>query len=86
MPIYKMRCPVCGGVEDNVFLRRWDEQYRCKNCKCVMSKIPSLLVPHVFPAEGIFLEHVSPEGKRFFSKQEMKDYAKKHDLEIGYLE
>jgi len=51
-----------------------------------MSKIPSLLVPHVFPAEGIFLEHVSPEGKRFFSKQEMKDYAKKHDLEIGYLE
>lgn len=76
----------------------WDQEKHweyCKKCKTArpgdkpsefVLKGKNYMRADIFPAEGIFLEHVSPEGKRFFSKQEMKDYAKKHDLEIGYLE
>ena len=65
MPVYKMKCPMCGRIEDNIYLRVWNEQYQCRKCKCVMSKVPSIVSPHVFPADGVFLEHVSPEGKLF---------------------
>lgn len=36
----------------------------------------------VIPADGVFLEHVSSKGKRFFSKHEMKEYEKRHDYYI----
>ncbi len=85
MPIYDFKCQKCGSVKKDVFTRSWEEIILCE-CESVMEKIPSLAAPHIFPPEGIFLEHVSPEGKLFHSKQEMRDYAKKHDIEIGYLE
>lgn len=85
MPIFDYRCSACGAVRRDVFVRHWDDRIVCE-CKMAMDKIPSITVPRVFPAEGIFLEHVSAEGKRFFSKKEMQDYAKEHDLEIGYLD
>ncbi len=87
MPIYDFKCPVCGTKRKDVFTKSWDEKVLCPgSCGFPMDKIPSLMVPHTFPADGIFLEHVSSEGKLFHSKQEMKDYAKTNDIEIGYLE
>lgn len=85
MPIYDFKCPACGAIKKDVFTRSWEEIVMCE-CGEEMSKIPSFPVSHVFPADGVFLEHVSPEGKLFHSKQEMREYAKEHDLEIGYLE
>jgi len=43
------------------------------------------IVGRVFPADGVYLEHVSPKGKTFYSRKEMKDYEKKHNVELGYL-
>jgi putative FmdB family regulatory protein len=86
MPIYDFRCPVCGEIKKDVFTRSWEEKVSCEKCKCKMTKVPGIMAPHTFPADGIFLEHVSPEGKLFRSKKEMKDYARENDLEIGYLE
>jgi len=85
MPVYDFRCPKCKKIKKDVYLPRWDMGQKCE-CGEDMTKLPSLIAPHIFPADGIFLEHVSSTGERFHSKKEMKDYAKKHDLEIGYLE
>ena len=87
MPIYKFVCKECNVEEDNVFVKTWEEKHLCSRCKKPMQKAFSgVAVPNTFPSDGIFLEHVCPEGKRFFSKKEMKDYAKANDLEIDYLE
>lgn len=81
-----MKCPECGLVKKDVFTKSWEDIIKCEECDVEMNKIPAVFSPSIFPSEGIFLEHVSPEGKRFHSKQEMKDYAKKHDLELGALD
>lgn len=89
MPIYDYECLSCKTKETDVFTRSWDEKRKCKACGKIMKRlfpIDSRFYPDIFPAEGIFLEHVSPEGKRFFSKKEMRDYAEEHDLELGALE
>ena len=85
MPIYDFVCPGCGKKKTDVFTKTWDEIVRC-NCAIEMNKIPSRFAAVVFPADGIFLEHVSPTGKRFYSKKEMRQYAKDHDLQLGALE
>lgn len=84
-PIYDFKCPECGKEKKDVFTKSWEEAIKC-DCKKEMNKKPSLFVPNVFPKDGIFLEHVSSEGKLFHSKQEMKDYARENDLELGALE
>lgn len=86
MPIYDFKCPICGTTRKDVFTKSWEEKIFCSKDGKEMHKVPSIMVPQTFPADGIFLEHVSSEGQLFHSKQEMKDYAKNHDIEIGYLE
>jgi len=50
-----------------------------------MEKVPSRFMADVFPNGGIHLRNVSPEGKTFHSKKEMKNYARANDLELGAL-
>ena len=86
MPIYDYKCE-CGEEKKDEFVFSWDTVITCDKCKKPMIKLFSgFRFPHTFPKNGIFLEHVSPEGKLFHSKKEMKDYAKKHDLQLGALE
>lgn len=85
MPIYDLICPKCKKRKLDVFAKSWEDRGQCDDCKVNMDIIPSLFTPDVFPAEGIFLEHVSPNGHRFYSKKEMQLYAKEHDLELGAL-
>ena len=91
MPIFDFKCPECGTINENVFLKNWFSPRYCEKrinesfCLHKMEKIPSRFFADVFPPEGIFLEHVSSTGKRFHSKREMRQYAKKHDLELGAL-
>jgi hypothetical protein len=47
-----------------------------------MQRIPARVSVDVFPQEGLFLEHVSNVGKRFFSKGEIKEYEKQNDVYI----
>lgn len=86
MPIFNYTCPKCKKKKIDEFVRSWDDDVRCEDCDVVMIKSYSgFPVPHVFPSEGIFLEHVSANGHLFHSKAEMKQYAKDHDLELGAL-
>lgn len=84
MPIYDFVCKKCKKEKKDEFTKSWEEVVTC-DCGEEMEKKPSSFMPKVFPAEGIFLEHVSAEGKRFFSEKEMKDYARKNDMELGAL-
>ena len=86
MPIFDYKCKSCNRKENDVYVHRYDDIVKCKQCHSNMSKlVPTGICADVFPAEGVFLEHVSAEGKRFYSKREMKKYAKDNKLELGYL-
>lgn len=85
MPIYDFICPKCKKRKPDVFEKSWEDEEHCDACGTLMEKIPTIFTPDVFPVEGIFLEHVSANGKRFYSKKEMQQYAKENDLELGAL-
>ena len=86
MPIFDFRCKNCGKEMLDTFVSKWDTLVTCKHCgREEQEKIPSRFLAAVFPNGGIFLEHVSSEGKTFHSKKEMRQYAKEYDLELGAL-
>ena len=89
MPIFDYRCPSCKHEDFDVFVSKYDEIVRCLQCGSEMSKLLTMSkqakFADVFPAEGVFLKHVSPEGKTFFSKKEMRSYEREHNVELGYL-
>lgn len=85
MPLYDFECNGCGKVFRDILIPR-ESVDTCDECGANVVKMVAAGIPHIFPSDGIFLRNVSSEGKRFYSKQEMKDYAKKHDLQLGALE
>jgi len=85
MPLYDYKCDACGSELKDVLQRFDDDDMTCE-CGALMSRVPGMFNAHIFPSDGIFLRHVSAKGERFYSKQEMKDYARKHDLQLGVLE
>ena len=87
MPLYDLVCPNCDKVDSDVLLRSPSESHICSRCSTVMRRIfPTSVNVHIWPSDGVFLEHVSNKGKTFYSKKEMKEYAKKHNMEIAMLE
>lgn len=85
MPMYDFKCS-CGRVEKNQFFHTWKDSYmKCPNCGRNMDKVIGLPSAKCFPSDGVFLEHVSPEGKVFHSTKEMRKFEKDNDMELGYL-
>ena len=88
MPIFDYKCPDCERKIVDVYVKKYDDKVKCTRfeCKKMCKLVPNRVAVHTFPSGGVYLEHVSPKGETFHTKQEMKDYAKKHDLQLGYLE
>ncbi|MHA2064916.1 MAG: FmdB family zinc ribbon protein [Candidatus Thorarchaeota archaeon] len=88
MPIYEYKCPSC--LRKKLYLRKVDDRNKttkCKQCHEVMKRlVPSRINPHIFPNGGIFFEHASAKGERFHSKQEVREFAKKNDMQFDILE
>jgi len=84
LPIFDYQCPKCDATEEH-FVRKHDDLVQCSECFVSMSKMPAVPNMHLFPEGGIHLKHVCAGGKVFHSKNEMKKYAKEHDLELGAL-
>jgi len=83
MPIFDYKCGICSHQEDDVFVHKYDDVMICPKCGYSMTKLISArVVGRCFPSEGIFLEHVSSTGQRFYSKKEMLAYEKKHSVHI----
>ena len=87
MPIFDYKCPHCNKKSVNVFVKHYKDKVKCTRCGAFMCKLVSSFKAnaHVFPADGVYLEHVSPQGKTFKSKKEMVRYANKNNLDLGYL-
>lgn len=84
MPVFDYKCNKCGRVEPDAFIRDNDDIPAC--CGTLMDKQAGFPRIYVFPTDGIHLKHVSKEGKTFYSKKEMKEYAKVNNLILGALE
>ncbi len=88
MPIFDYQCVLCNNIERDIFVHSLNSPVICSKCQgetVRLFPVDSRFVPDVFPTDGIFLEHVSAKGKRFYSKKEMIQYARKHNLELGAL-
>ena len=92
MPIFDLKCMgrSCGHIEKDVLFRSCDLASiglspACPKCSDFMFKMPTVPNMHLFHKDGIHLKHVEPGGKTFHSKNEMKQYAKKHDMDLGAL-
>ncbi len=86
MPIYDFLCSTCGRKKPDEFVHKVDAEVKCVQCGAVMKRLfPNKVNIQVFPSDGVFLEHVSAEGKRFFSKGEMRRYEIDNDVELGHL-
>jgi putative FmdB family regulatory protein len=86
LPIFDYHCDACGKDVIDEFVHHWDSVVKCPKCGTVMTKlVVTRIVADTFPTDGVFLENVSAEGKRFYSKREMKNYARDNKLQLGYL-
>jgi putative FmdB family regulatory protein len=85
MPIYDYKCPNCGRKLKDKLVKNKDVSVKCVQCHEDMKRLVPKICPHIFPADGIFFEHASPTGERFHSRKEMKEFAKKNDLEFDAL-
>jgi len=86
MPTFDFECPKCKKLLEDEFVKHWNVRVKCPDCDSIMNKLPPTGVgAKVFPIEGVYLEHVSPEGKTFHSTGEMRKYERDNDVELGYL-
>lgn len=86
MPIYDFLCSNCDSKRNDVFVKAWDEEVKCNQCHENMQKlVPTNISANVFPADGVHLKHVSPEGHTFHSTKEMRQYEKDKNVQLGYL-
>lgn len=86
MPIYDYECVMCNASKKDEFVHNWEDEVKCLECDSIMLRnFVGSSKFHPWPANGLFLKHVCPEGKTFMSKRELQSYAKKHDLELGAL-
>ncbi len=82
MPTFDFKCENCQQEENDEFVINYDDKVICVKCGNIMTKIPCFPTVHTFPLNGIFLEHVSSEGKTFHSRNDMLTYEKEHDMYI----
>jgi hypothetical protein len=84
MPVFDYKCKKCNTEKTDVLVRTPSDIPIC--CGVSMIKRAGFPRIYIFPQEGIHLKHVSKAGKTFFSKKEMRDYAKANNLILGALE
>ena len=84
MPIFDYQCPRCLRIENHIVCR-YDDLVQCAKCLISMTKLPAVPNMHLFPEGGIHLKHVCAGGKTFHSKNEMKQYARDNNMDLGAL-
>ena len=87
MPIYDYKCPNCGRKLENqlVSVEKRDKVIKCIQCHENIKRLVSCGIPQIFPNGGIFFEHASAKGETFHSKQEVRKFAKKNDMDFDIL-
>ncbi len=87
MPIFDYKCNNCNIIKRDKIVSKSGSHVKCDQCGSKMIKlVPTKVQARVFPDAGVYLEHVSATGKTFHSRKEMRQYEKKHNMELHYLE
>lgn len=80
MPVYDYKCPSCAKMLEDVFVHKYDEKVKCSRCGAFVKRLfpnsAKFIGAKVFPSEGIYLEHVTGGGKRFYSEKEMRQHER----------
>jgi putative FmdB family regulatory protein len=85
MPLYDYTCNKCKRTEE-IFVHSSEEEVPKCNCGGTLKReFPTSARIGLFPSGGVFLEHASAKGEHFETKQQMRDFAKKNDMELGAL-
>ncbi len=87
MPIYEFICARCGKKEEKLF-KKIDAAPQapvCGHCNFIMTQAVARPGRDIFPSDGLTLEHVERTPRHFKSYTEMKQYAKKRNLELGAI-
>jgi len=85
MALYDYFCSNCDDTWEEFVWSSSDPVF-CEKCgKQAKRSFPSVIHAHVFPPEGITLEHLPGGPVNFKGKTEMRAYAKEHDVELGAL-
>ena len=87
MPRFDFKCPDCDSIKRDEYVPKPGCWVKCTcGCRKMIRLVSRVGRVSVFPDKGVYLEHVSAKGKTFYSKKEMRDYEKEHNMEIHYLE
>lgn len=87
MPVFDYKCNNCNITKRDELVKKAGQHVKCDQCKGKMIRlIPSNVQGRVFPANGVYLEHVSATGQTFHSRKEMRQFEKKNKMELHYLE
>lgn len=87
MPLFDFKCGSCNKVKRNVFTKLGEKKVlKCPQCHENMKRLFPMANVHLWPKNGIFVEHASAKGETFYSRKEAKEFADKHNLEMGILD
>lgn len=85
--MYDYLCHVCDTQEQH-FVHKREDEVTCEKCGEPKHRLFNTKLGPInfgWPEDGITLEHVGPEPVHFNTRKEAKEYAKKHDLQLGCL-
>ena len=83
MPLYDLMCPECGNTEIDHYCSMHDDLPKC--CGKFMIKQVPTGIQSGFPEFGITLTNVEEKPVHFTSKRQMREYERKHNVELGAL-
>ena len=89
MPIYNFKCKVCKKVLEDELTVSWEQIPTCCNQPMIrLFPVPTIdnkrrVGGTIFPIGGVTIQHVEANPVHFNSRQELKNYEKEHNVEIG---
>lgn len=86
MPMFDYKCLSCGHKQMDEFVHCVSDTVCCPICNKPMERMfPTKVGSLIFPIDGITLEHAEANPVHFNSYKELRDYAKRKNLELGAI-
>ena len=84
MPLYDYRCKTCDHYIEDVFFKMDEASFNmeldCPTCGKTVHEMSLAGRAADDWGQGKFFEHLSPSGETFYSRNQFRDYLKRHGL------